>query len=57
MAKQLIKKSKILEIKGILDVNDKNEYIVIVEDKEYILNNLLEDMCGTELNLKCVEEF
>ena len=56
MAKQSIKKTRVLEIKGYLDIDENNEYIVTVEDKEYKLNDLLEDMCGTELNLKCIDE-
>ena len=56
MAKQKYEKKQIITICGTLDKNEDGRYIVIVEDKEYKLNDLLEDMCGTELNLKCIDE-
>jgi len=55
MAKQMIKKERVLSVNGILDINEDNEYIVIVDDEQYYLTDLLEDMKGTEISLKCTE--
>lgn len=55
MAKATIKKERVLTVNGILDVDDNKEYIVIVDDEQFYLDDLLEDMQGTEISLKCIE--
>lgn len=60
MAKQMYAKNKTISIVGNLDKNDSGEYIVTVESKdsfeEYDLMTILEDMIGTEISLKSVED-
>lgn len=55
MAKQQIKRSRQLEVCGTLDIDD-DKFIVTVGDTFYLLEDLLADMLGTELTLKCVDE-
>lgn len=60
MAKQMYAKNKTISIVGNLDKNDNDEYIVTVESKdsftEYYLMDIIEDMVGTEISLKSVED-
>lgn len=61
MAKQRISKTTNFSICGILDKREDGKYIVTIESKdigfrEYELEDILEEMCGTEIELKSIDE-
>lgn len=61
MARQVFSKTTNLKVIGVLDKNEDDKYIVTVEGnngtyKEYKLEDILEDICGTEITISSVEE-
>lgn len=61
MAKQRISKTTNFSVCGILDKREDGKYIVTIESKdigfkEYELDDILEEMRGTEIEFKSVDE-
>lgn len=61
MSKQRISKTKNFSLCGMLDTNEDGKYIVTIETKdngirEYELESILDEMCGTEIELKSIDE-
>lgn len=59
MAKNMYTEQKLIKIIGTLDKAENGNFICIVENKdsvqEYDVNELLEQMIGTEISLQSVE--
>ena len=59
MAKQMIEKNKNFKVIGTLDKDVNGNFFVTVSDKDYarefMLNDILEQMIGTEITLSSVE--
>lgn len=55
MAKQTYERKRMTKIVGILDKKD-DEYIVIVDDYEYKLEDILDDILGSTISLSSEEE-
>ena len=60
MAKNMYTEQKLIKIIGTLDKAENGNFICIVENKdsvqEYDVNELLEQMIGTEISLSSVDE-
>lgn len=60
MAKQLIEKNKNFKVVGYLDKNIDGNFFVSISDKDssqcFNMNDILEQMIGTEISLVSVEE-
>lgn len=59
MAKQLIEKNKSFKVVGTLEKNDLGQFYVVISDKDYsrqfMLEDILNEMTGTEISLTSVE--
>ena len=60
MAKQLIEKNKNFKVVGYLDKDINGNFFVSISDKDssqcFNMNDILEQMVGTEISLVSVEE-
>lgn len=60
MAKQLIEKNKNFKVVGYLDKDINGNFFVSISDKDssqcFNMNDILEQMTGTEISLVSVEE-
>ncbi len=52
MAKPKYEEKTVLEIVGILDVNEDNQLVVIVDESTYLLEDVLKNKLGQEVQFK-----
>lgn len=55
MAKPKYEEKTVLEIIGVLDIDDEDNLVVCVEEKAYDLKNILKSKIGQEVQFKFTE--
>ena len=55
MAKPKYEEKTVLEIVGILDINEDNQLVVIVDESTYLLEDILKSKLGQEVQFKFTE--
>lgn len=53
MAKEKFDKYTQFDIVGILDKNEENDPIIVVDGMEYRLDEILSEMFGSQIQIKC----
>ena len=55
MSRPKYEEKTVLEIVGILDVNEDNQLVVIVDESTYLLEDILKNKLGQEVQFKFTE--